>query len=254
MAMSRSRRRNSFRLLLLRWHRRIGVLIALLVIALVLTGIPLNHSPQLQLDRITLRAPWLLALYGIESSEPVGYRAGAHWLIQTGERIFLEQAEVARCAGSLVGALATAEGLLVACAEELLILDLDGQLVERLGALYGLPTPLSGLALAGEQVWMHSGERWFMLDLQRVDWQEAPPPSAAAVAPTPLPPPLRDAINRQQVGDALTLERLLLDLHSGRLLGSAGIWLMDLAGLLLLIIAVSGCYVWLSKPGRFRRR
>ena len=46
------------------------------------------------------------------------------------------------------------------------------------------------------------------------------------------------------LGSILSLERVLLDLHSGRILGRFGPWLMDLAAVLLLVLAVTGIWLW----------
>ncbi|MGS0729088.1 PepSY-associated TM helix domain-containing protein, partial [Shewanella sp. 0m-11] len=52
----------------------------------------------------------------------------------------------------------------------------------------------------------------------------------------------------------LTWERVLLDMHSGRFFGSLGPWIMDLVALSLLIMAFTGCYIWLQqKPPRTRK-
>ena len=45
-------------------------------------------------------------------------------------------------------------------------------------------------------------------------------------------------------GYGLTLERVLLDLHSGRVLGSAGVLLVDAAAILFLLLAISGLWLW----------
>ena len=41
-------------------------------------------------------------------------------------------------------------------------------------------------------------------------------------------------------GRGLTVERLLLDLHSGRILGEAGPLLMDLVAVFLIVLSLSG--------------
>ncbi|MFT5351416.1 MAG: hypothetical protein ACI9MF_002239 [Gammaproteobacteria bacterium] len=48
-------------------------------------------------------------------------------------------------------------------------------------------------------------------------------------------------------GKGLSLERILLDLHSGRLLGNAGVFIVDLAALFFVFLALSGSWMWLRK-------
>ena len=54
----------------------------------------------------------------------------------------------------------------------------------------------------------------------------------------------------------LPLERVLLDLHSGRIFGEAGVWLVDAAALLFLLLAGSGLWLWGRRhaSGRARER
>jgi len=39
----------------------------------------------------------------------------------------------------------------------------------------------------------------------------------------------------------------LLDLHSGRVLGASGIYLMDLAAVAMLLLAASGAWLWFQR-------
>lgn len=45
----------------------------------------------------------------------------------------------------------------------------------------------------------------------------------------------------------ITMERVLIDIHSGRFFGTAGPWVMDLAGLALLFLLSSGIYNWYKR-------
>ena len=254
--MSRSRQRHKIRLFLLRWHRRVGVVLALLVVLLVATGIPLNHSSEWQLDRRTVRASWLLARYGIQADAAHGYQLeNGRWMMQSGQHLFLDDVEVARCLTPLSGAVASGQMLVAVCAEKLVLLTDGGELIEQIGSAYGLPLPLTGVALAAGKVWLQNESRWYQLDLESLTWIAASEPLASlqAVSSSTVPLPLQDAIKATMLGETVTVERVLQDLHSGRLFGAVGVYLVDLTGVLLLLIALSGCYVWLSKPGRFRR-
>src|SRR5205085_1933106 len=74
-----------------RWHRRFGVAASLFLAWLALSGLLLNHSPLLGLDRARTHASWLLRLYGLESALPqTGWSAGGHWLVVTGEAVALD--------------------------------------------------------------------------------------------------------------------------------------------------------------------
>ena len=47
--------------------------------------------------------------------------------------------------------------------------------------------------------------------------------------------------------EVLPIERLLLDLHSGRFFGRFGPWVMDAAAVLIVLLGVSGTWIWLRR-------
>ena len=65
--------------------------------------------------------------------------------------------------------------------------------------------------------------------------------------PAELPADIEAQIAAAYRGSGLSVERVLVDLHSGRLFGLSGIAMMDLAAIALCILAVSGILVWLRR-------
>ena len=57
----------------LRWHRRIGLSVFLVMIFLAITGFALNHSPALSLSKINLTSDWLLSWYGVAPQRAEAY-------------------------------------------------------------------------------------------------------------------------------------------------------------------------------------
>jgi uncharacterized iron-regulated membrane protein len=55
-------------------------------------------------------------------------------------------------------------------------------------------------------------------------------------------------------GRGLTLERLILDLHSGRIFGAYGIYVMDAAAIVLLWLSGSGLWVWWRRQLQQKRK
>jgi len=231
--------------LLWRWHRRLGLAAALFALLLAVTGVLLNHTPGLGLDHSFVEADWLHRAYGDRSGGLPAYRLGEQWLFRTADgRVYLDATEVAPCRGALVGATAAGPLLAAACAEELLLLTGEGVLVESLAAATGLPNPVTAIGELEGRVLVQVDGEWRVADLEAVEFEERAPAGAIIrqLAPGSLPDPLRRAI--PGAGDWLTWERLLLDLHSGRLFGRAGVLLVDAAGVLLGCLALSGVAMW----------
>jgi len=230
--------------LLWRWHRRLGVLAALFALVLAGTGIVLNHSPELGLDRRFVDWPWLNRLYGDSSGDLTAFRPGSHWLTRAANgSLYLDTREVAPCDGMLVGALAAGELLLAACAEELLLITDSGELVESVGASSGLPVPVTGAGLVDSQVVLQAGGTWWLADLEQMEFRTRAPGGVLITqqAAGRLPQAVREGIPTEQW---LHWERLLLDLHSGRLFGRLGVLWVDLVGVLVASLATSGITMW----------
>jgi hypothetical protein len=232
--------------LLWRWHRRMGVLAVLFVLLLVSTGIVLNHSATLGLDRSFVNWPWLSQAYGDDSGDLPAFQLGQHWVFRASNgRVYLNEREVATCRGELIGALHANELLLAGCAEELLLMTDSGELVESVSASTGLPVPLQAIGLINSQVGLQVGGTWWLADLEQMNFASRAPAGGTVIqqlVPDQLPDAVRKLIPAPD--QWLSWERLLLDLHSGRVFGRVGVLVVDAVGVLLGSLALSGTAMW----------
>ena len=227
-----------------RWHRRAGVVACVLLLMLALTGLALNHSEDLRLDERAVGWDWPYALYGPSATGAwKGFEVGDTWLLQGGEgRIFLGTRELGGCEGVITGVASVQQMILVACERELLLLTPDGERIDALGAATGLPVPVGGLAALGDEALVLAGGLW-----QRFDADAMALSPAGGEAPQKIRPGMPPQALLEKLGRAagwLHWERFLLDLHSGRLFGSAGVLVVDVGGVLSLLLALSGVLMW----------
>ena len=131
---------------------------------------------------------------------------------------------------------------------ELLLLGRDGRLIERIpwGPPGTGPIELIGL-LANGLVVIKSVNQLWSADTDLLNWQRAEDTvtTPAWSHSEPAPEAFRQAITRQYRGGGLSLEQLLLDLHSGRVFGSFGVVVYDLLALAIGFLAISGLVLWL---------
>ena len=249
--------------LLWRWHRRFGLLAAVFVLLLVVTGIALNHTDLLTLDRRFVENRWLLSLYGAAEQQPTAFPVAnspatseaSRWISRTaGGHLYLDEVEVASCRGELFGALVQNGVLLVACEQELVLITSDGQLLETISSSTGLPVPLTGLGRAGAAAAIKTEVGWLRADVDRLTFTPDLPSGVIIQQLTggKLPATIHDALPKG--ARWLTWERLLQDLHSGRLFGSAGVYFMDFIALCLASLASSGVAMWFLHRRRKGRR
>lgn len=248
--------KNFFRLLLL--HRRIGVVLVWIVVWLAITGVLLNHSDQLQLSDIKIQSPWVLKLYGLEP-EPLkeGYHWRQKWWVELADAYYVDGLIFPHYQGHLVGGIALPGLLLVATSEAVIVLTAEGEQLETLGAVHGLTGQFQQLGMWKDQPVLRTSTGMFIGSADAVSWQ----PLSVSVSAvqwserSPLPLELVErlsAITSATSSDSgeITLEKLVLDLHSGRLFGSWSWLMLDLFALLLVSGAGSGFVIWLKLRGR----
>ncbi len=254
---SRHRRRSKLRSWYV-WHRWLGVSAALLVTLLALTGIALNHTEALRLDERTVHAEPILAWYGIEPPGPlVSYEVGGQRLTQAGAHWYLQTEPLAGEFAPLRGAVSMQPLLAAASSDAVWLLTEQGEVVERMAAEAGVPEGVRRLGRhADGHLVLDAASGYFRSDSEIAHWQKShtEPATVRWSAPTPVPQSLRTSILHRHRGAGLSLERVLLDLHSGRLLGNGGVYVMDAAAIVMLVLAGSGTWLWLGGLLRRRRR
>ena len=65
------------------WHRRIGLVVAVLVAVVAVTGLLLNHGDRLNLDRTNIVAGWVVDWYGLYRMMGTHIRFSSPILFQT---------------------------------------------------------------------------------------------------------------------------------------------------------------------------
>jgi len=230
------------------WHRRVGAAVAVMVILLCVTGIALNHTERLGLDRHHVGAAWLLDWYGIEApDQAMSVRAAGHEVTLLGDHLYVDATLVDAPYTSLQGAAMTDDMLVVGAGGTVLLLTPELDLVERLGPADGLPPGLQALGLAGNGAVVardDTGTVW-QADEQLLSWHLAGQPLTLHWPDLVRTGEARvNALAADYRSRVLTAERVLLDLHSGRLFGSFGPLLMDAVALMMLVLSGSGLWLW----------
>lgn len=230
-------------------HRKTGVVSAILVVLIVVTGLALNHTETMQLDRTYVRSNWLLDQYDIRlPTDGRNFKAGEHWVSQYGEHLYLDGTALATQAGKLIGAVAVGDAIAVASGKELLLLTAEGELLERLDQANGFPDkPLALGVTADGRIALKTNPSVYAADPGALEWSATANAGAQWAQPEDLPEQLRLRLEQAYRGTGLPLERVLLDLHSGRFLGSWGVYAVDAIAVLFLLLALSGVWMWVRQ-------
>ncbi len=230
------------------WHRYLGLTAALFVILLALTGLLVQHADQLELDQHYLANHLLNRIYGIEPDSVVSFATVNDWVSQCGETLYLEDRPVLGEYHDLQGAVETMTGIAVAVDHALLLLTPEGEVLDHLTTDNGLPERILGLANSADNSLVVRGlNTYWETDDELLHWAPYTGPHPVWAAPSKIPLDLHRNIQQHNLNQEISWERLVLDLHSGRLFGQYGVYLMDISAIAMLLLAMSGVWLWLQR-------
>jgi len=247
-----TRKTSHLGLYLRHWHRNVGAAASLFLLWMAVTGLLISCEDDLALGRMRVSWPWLMHWYGIEhlSVPTQGYSIDGHWLIAAGDHALLDGKILDSALPDVRGAIISSNIIYVATKSDLILLTPDGQRVDTLTSPALPVSTIDAVGRVGDQIAIRretrifvsaDGETWTENSASSVTWSQ--------LQPLPLP--------QQQQADALTsvdlpLDRILADMHSGRLFGKAGVYLVNAAGIAALILSISGLWMYLRIQRRTR--
>jgi hypothetical protein len=226
-------------------HRYIGLLISPLIFVVSITGIFLNHTDRLGLSEKSMPESIVRIFYAEQFFEHTQImQAGVAFYRDGAGNIYANEKKLGHCSDSLLGVERVADQLIAVCANKLLFFTIDGELLEELGASLGIPPPFHAAQVLDDTL---------LLVHDAAVWQLSP----ESLQVSRLGEDTLEQLYQSKVLDReylleknadqhidFTLERLLLDLHAGRIAGSWGVWLLDLTAVALLLMVVSGFCGW----------
>jgi len=237
-----------------KWHRQIGLGVFLFLLLFALSGLALQHASRLGLGDAYVGSAVIVKLYGIAPDATTDYALGRRWLSHAGQFLYIDGSPVRQIRMSAIkGAVETPGALWVAGDDKLWLLSGRGEILDEFSFGNGLPDIVQNIGGDGDGGIVIRGLRgnWFTAgsaaDGALPEWRPYAGRQPAWAMPNPAagaPPALRQQALAHARGHSISWERLLADLHSGRLFGVVGIIVADLAALLLLLLAATGLFLW----------
>ncbi|HIF51844.1 MAG TPA: PepSY domain-containing protein [Thiotrichaceae bacterium] len=232
--------------LIQKWHKNFGIISALFVIFLAASGLMLNHSQQLKLNTNYIQTEWLLDLYQINpANEPISFQSDNTWASQVGERLYFNEVEVGKEIESIVGFLKINDIYVLAYDGQITLLTQAGEIVEHLTSAVGVPAGMSAIGVGDEaNLIIKAAHGYYLVNLDDLQWNEFDHLEALWSQSSSIPEDLKANLLRLYRGKGLTIERVMLDFHSGRIVGEWGVYIVDFIAILFLILAGSGLWMW----------
>lgn len=228
------------------WHRKLGIFSALFIIFLSLSGIALNHTTLLSLSEQSITSTLLLNHYGIKPPSDIRFYQQKEWLV-TEQFVWLDDKLVYESDDPVISISKFQTYRLLATTKQLVIFTDKGELVDKLDSSSDLPVPIQAMSVSENQMVLKTAHGYYQGNSDFFDWQkintlvepkwitsEAGTESESAAAST------------KYQSQFLNWERVILDAHSGRIFGDYGVILMDLVAFMLILLSISGIYMWVK--------
>ena len=214
------------------------------MILVTLSGLALNHTGDLELDRYYPQSSLLLWPYESTIEVRQGISTEDGWLYVSDQQVLLDSEILGECL-QLIGFANTDSEMLLVCEEQWLLLSADWSLLELMDPAFFQLEHIKavGTVEQGFAVQVDSG-LWYGLALETYTALLLSNGASISVQYELSSLPLSIESSRNKT---ISWQRLLLDMHSGRWLGKYGIWLVDIAAVILLFLALSGFWMWFSK-------
>ena len=233
-----------------RWHARLGIAAVLFFLILAATGVALNHGRDFRLDGRYLHLAWLARWYGIKADPPKNvFRSGRHDLVAANGRWLLDGRVSGENLPQPIGVAEMADLFVVASDSAMYVYRHDGGLVERLERLALPALPLEAVGSRDGKLILKTASGTFA-STDAVSWKPVTDQGMSWSQPTQLTEADRLRL-RATLTPGITVQQVLLDLHSGRIFGRYGELFVDLMAVILAALSLIGG--WLFIMPRHRR-
>ena len=239
-------------LFLRHWHSRIGLAAVVFFLFLAVTGVVINHATGLGLDKRYVHAAWLARWYGIADEAPrQAFRSGEHDLVAANGRWALDSRVSGEKFPQPIGMVELPDMVVVASSMSLYLYAKDGALIELLERSALPAVPVQAIGAGASQLVLRTASGNFE-SRDALSWQPAPRNAVAWSSAAELSVAERDRY-APMLAPGISVQQILLDLHSGRFAGRYGPLVVDLLAVFLGILSLSGAWLFLKRKHRRER-
>ncbi len=226
------------------WHRKLGIITAVFIIFLAATGIMINHANDFSLDTLSVKTPWLLNYYGIKAPNEVRFYANKKIII-TDNFVWLGNKLLIESSKPVVSAAKFEQFYLIVSRDQISLYTQQGELVDQLDSASGVPSNITEIAIDNQHLLVKTTSNIIQTDSNFLSWQTVKNNNIHWLTADNANQVEKQSAMLQFKSQFLSWEQVLLDAHSGRIFSKAGVFLSDIIAVLLILLSLSGIYIWL---------
>jgi len=236
------------------WHRRLGLFLVFFIIILASTGIMLNHTETLKLSQQKINNVLVLNFYDIKPQHPpINFRSQHHNISQWDEQIYFDNKKLLSDQQTLRGLINWHNIIIMVLSRDVVLLSNEGDIIDRYTLAQNSEIEHIGIDNDHPIIKMLDQSLW-QADDDILNWQPIGKRQLSWSAASPIQQHLKNELLEKYRGEGLPLERIILDIHSGRILGSLGVYFVDAVGVVMLFLSLSGAWMWWQRRVKQRRK
>lgn len=233
-------------------HRLSGIVVFVFLIHLSVTGIFLNHTEDLSLNKTFIKSSWLMKHYNLTPPAITqSFTVNNQLILKVGEQIFLESSPVFNTKSSLKGVVQNNQMTIVALESELIFFTNSGELIEKIGGSAGVPTNIVRLGKNINEIYIQADDDYLFFDETQLTFTKVNSEDVnnkiVWSASGNISSEAKQFVNQYYFGKGISVEQFFLDLHNGNIVKHLGKWILDIIGLLLLALSISGFWIWMKR-------
>ena len=237
--------------LIIKIHKIVGVCLALWLGFMAITGILLNHSSDLNLDKTPIQSSILLRLYGIKSPKigktfVLNQNLSVHLI---GSNLFWNNEKIINIPPIEFNAqvVSNSKVVLICWPNNLALFNLNGELIELKQDVNIQNADSIGTSLS-DNFYIKSSDKIFQgdsnlefkpcsIDTKNIQWSTSKPTDA----------PTLEKLNFKNLNSGINYERLIIDIHNGNVFGYLNKFLLDFLSIFFLLLISTGLYIWFQR-------
>lgn len=220
-------------------HRWIGLLAAVWILQLAMTGLLLQQADNLSLHQRFVQSPWLLQWFGY-GQKAQSFQHHGQIIYQVDDQLLINN-QRQRIPQTIHFAARMNDLWVVATKQTIYAFNNDSELMWRLDDFDGLPTPIDNLHVDG-RLWIEHNNQWSQINGQLLIQPSAAPKTRINHAQQKqLSNDERRLVLPKTHPKVLSFDKVLADIHAGY---KGSVWLNTVSALALLYLSLSGIFLF----------
>ena len=194
----------------MRIHRFLGVTLVLFVLMLSITGTLLQHADDFNIRQSYTSSEFAKNIYDIKPCKVSSVYIGSKWFSKCNNNLYFEDVKIVNNVNSITSINKKKDRYFVQYGNHKITIDEKGKILD-----------MAHLEGVEDQI-----EKKIQLKEDKIEEN------------------LKARIENKSLSKTITYERVIVDIHTGRFFGQAGVTLIDLVTIGLILLSITGTYSW----------